>query len=69
MKQEELLEKYSVSYIPCELFENRELARRYGVTDTPTIVIVDDNNNQIKKYNFLLNKYQIEYIKKITQQK
>lgn len=65
MKQEELLEKYSVPYIPCELFENRELARKYKVTDTPTTVLLDNGNNCVAKYNFLLNKYQIEHIKNI----
>lgn len=67
MKQEELLEKYSVPYIPCELFENRELARRYNVTDTPTTVLLDNENNCVLKYNFLLNKGHLEYLRKILE--
>lgn len=63
-RQEEIFKQNSLNYIPCELFKNRELARRYTVTDVPTTVIVDNDNNLIKKYNFLLNQKQIENIKK-----
>lgn len=64
-RQEELLNKYSIPYIPCELFKNRELARRYGITDVPAIVVVDNESNPIIQYNFLLNIQQIEKIKNI----
>ena len=65
IKQEELLNKYSIKYISCELFENRELARRYNVTDTPTLVLIDNNNDMIKKYDYLINKQQLEKISNI----
>ena len=61
-RQEELLKKHGVQYVPLELFKNRELARRYGVTDVPTTLLVDNDNNVVKRYNFPLNSKQIENI-------
>ena len=61
-RQEELLKQHGVQYVPLELFKNRDLARRYGVTDVPTSLLVDDDNNVVKRYNFPLNSKQIENI-------
>lgn len=61
-RQEELLKQHGVQYVPLELFKNRDLARRYGVTDVPTSLLVDNDNNVFKKYNFPLNSKQIENI-------
>ena len=61
-RQEELLKQHGVQYVPLELFKNRDLARRYGVTDVPTTLLVDNDNNVVKRYNFPLNSKQIENI-------
>lgn len=61
-RQEELLKQHGVKYVPLELFKNRDLARRYGVTDVPTSLLVDNDNNVVKRYNFPLNSKQIENI-------
>lgn len=65
-KQCQLQEKYfknnNLPYIPCELFKNRQLAKKYNVTDTPTTIIVDSDNEMLMKFDFFLN---IENIKKI----
>lgn len=61
-RQEELLKQHNVQYVPLELFKNRDLARRYGVTDVPTSLLVDNDNNVVKRYNFPLNSKQIENI-------
>lgn len=66
-RQEELLKLYNIPYIPCELFKNRELARKYAVTDVPSLVIVDSQNNFITKYDFLLNRKYAEEILNILQ--
>lgn len=59
-RQEMLFKQSGINYIPCELFKNRELARKYGVTDVPTTVVVDNNNNVLFKYNFTLNQNDLE---------
>ena len=64
-QQEKILDTNKIPYIPCELFKNRQLARTYGVTDVPTIVIIDENKRLIYSYNFLLNYNIVEKIKKI----
>lgn len=66
-RQEMLLKQSGINYIPCELFKNRELARKYGVTDVPTTVVVDNNNNVLFKYNFTLNQNDLEKLTLILQ--
>lgn len=49
--QERVYKEHSINYIPCELFKNRDLARRYGVTDVPCSVIIEEfENNAVEKF-------------------
>jgi len=64
-KQEALLQKYGINYIPCELFKNRQLARRYNVTDVPTTLLIDYNNDVILRYNTTMYYSQLENLKNI----
>lgn len=61
--QENIFKSINLEYVPCELFKNRELARKYKVSDVPTTIIVDSENNLIRKYDYSIMIQQAKKIK------
>ncbi len=45
----ELLEKNGISYERINAFDNPEMAMKFKVRTVPTVILVDDKNNEIKR--------------------